>query len=102
MRAEREHCCDDLAVAASGDVLVYARALAELESMRPAHFKAALSANDGSFLRGIQGLADPVAAHRPAGWGVAWSLGALLLVGIAGVAVTGAQGPSEPRVKLDK
>ena len=54
IRTEREHCCDDLAVAASGDVLVYARALAELESMRPAHFKAALSANDGSLLRRIQ------------------------------------------------
>ncbi len=39
IRAEREHCCDDLAVAASGDVLVYARALAELESMRPATFQ---------------------------------------------------------------
>jgi beta-lactamase regulating signal transducer with metallopeptidase domain len=101
IRTEREHCCDDLAVAASGDVLVYARALAELESMRPAHFKAALSANDGSLLRRIQRLADPVAAHRPAGWGVAWSLGALLLVGIAGVAVTGAQGQSQPVVKLD-
>jgi hypothetical protein len=101
IRAEREHCCDDLAVAASGDVLVYARALAELESMRPAHFKAALSANDGSLLRRIQRLADPVAAHRPAGWGVAWSLGALLLLGIAGVAVTGAQAQGEPVVKLD-
>jgi len=101
IRAEREHCCDDLAVAASGDVLVYARALAELESMRPAHFKAALSANDGSLLRRIQRLADPVAAHRPAGWGVAWSLGALLLVGIAGVAVTGAQDQSQPVVSLD-
>jgi hypothetical protein len=101
IRAEREHCCDDLAVAASGDVLVYARALAELESMRPAHFKAALSASDGSLLRRIQRLADPVAAHRPAGWGVAWSLGALLLVGIAGVAVTGAQGQSQPVVNLD-
>jgi beta-lactamase regulating signal transducer with metallopeptidase domain len=100
IRAEREHCCDDLAVAASGDVLVYARALAELESMRPAHFKAALSANDGSLLRRIQRLADPVAAHRPAGWGVALSLGALVLVGIAGVAVTGAQGQSQPVVKL--
>jgi hypothetical protein len=101
IRAEREHCCDDLAVRASGDVLVYARALAELESMRPAHFKAALSANDGSLLRRIQRLADPVAAHRPAGWGVAWSLGALLLLGIAGVAVTGAQGQSQPVVNLD-
>src|SRR5262245_12624611 len=101
IRAEREHCCDDLAVAASGDVLVYARALAELESMRPAHFKAALSANDGSLLRRIQRLADPVAAHAPAGWGVAGSLGALLLMGIAGVAVTGAQGQSQPVVKRD-
>ncbi len=101
IRAEREHSCDDLAVAASGDVLVYARALAELESMRPAHFKAALSANDGSLLRRIQRLVDPVAAHRPAGWGVAWSLGALLLLGIAGVAVTGAQAQGQPVVKLD-
>jgi beta-lactamase regulating signal transducer with metallopeptidase domain len=101
IRAEREHCCDDLAVAASGDVLVYARALAELESMRPAHFKAVLSANDGSLLRRIQRLADPVAAHRPAGWGVAWSLGTLLLLGIAGVAVAGAQAQSEPVVNLD-
>ena len=100
IRAEREHCCDDLAVAASGDVLVYARALAELESMRPAHFKAALSANDGSLLRRIRRLTNPVAAHRPAGWGAAWSLGALLLLGIAGVSVTGAQGQSQPVVDL--
>jgi len=101
IRTEREHCCDDLAVKASGDVLVYARALAALESMRPAHFKAALSANDGSLLRRIQRLADPVAAHRPAGWGVAWSLGALLLVGVAGVTVTGAQAQSQPVVSVD-
>jgi beta-lactamase regulating signal transducer with metallopeptidase domain len=100
IRAEREHCCDDLAVAASGDVLVYARALAELESMRPVHFKAALSANDGSLLRRIRRLTNPVAAHRPAGWGAAWSLGALLLLGIAGVAVTGAQEQSQPVVDL--
>ena len=91
IRTEREHCCDDLAVEASGDVLVYARALAALESMRPARVKAALSASDGSLLRRIQRLVDPVAAHRPAGWGVALSVSALLLLGIAGVAVTGAQ-----------
>jgi beta-lactamase regulating signal transducer with metallopeptidase domain len=105
IRAEREHCCDDLAVAASGDVLVYARALAELESMRPAHFpanfNATLSANDGSLLRRIRHLTNPVAAQSLAGWGAAWSLGALLLLGIAGVAVTGAQGHSQPVVNLD-
>src|SRR5262249_14459722 len=75
IRTEREHCCDDLAVEASGDVLVYARALAALEAMRPAHVKALLSASDGSLLGRIQRLADPMAARRAAGWGVAWSLG---------------------------
>jgi peptidoglycan/xylan/chitin deacetylase (PgdA/CDA1 family) len=36
IRTEREHACDDLAVAACGDALLYARALAELESLRAA------------------------------------------------------------------
>jgi len=100
IRAEREHCCDDLAVRASGDVLVYARALAQLESMRTAHFKAALSANDGSLLRRIRRLINPMAAHRLAGWGAVWSLCALLLLGIAGLAVSRAQGQSQPVVDL--
>jgi uncharacterized protein (TIGR03435 family) len=48
LRAERELCCDDLAVSVSGDALTYARALAELESCRPAHLTPALAANGGS------------------------------------------------------
>jgi hypothetical protein len=90
IRAEREHCCDDLAVAASGDVLTYARALAELESARPAHFKAALAANDGSLVRRIRRLIDP-AAHAPSRPGAAWMLSVLLLVAIGGVAMRAAQ-----------
>ena len=34
IRAEREHCCDDIAVAVCGDPVGYAQALAELESWR--------------------------------------------------------------------
>src|SRR5207237_1132196 len=34
VRTEREHCCDDLAVATTGDVLLYARALTTLETLR--------------------------------------------------------------------
>ncbi|MEJ8803778.1 M56 family metallopeptidase [Pontibacter sp. H249] len=34
VRAERENCCDDIAVAVCGSNLTYARALAELEAMR--------------------------------------------------------------------
>ena len=48
IRAERELCCDDVAVALSGDALTYARALAELESFRPEHLNPAVAANGGS------------------------------------------------------
>jgi uncharacterized protein (TIGR03435 family) len=48
IRAERELCCDDVAVSVSGDALTYARALAQLELYRPAHLSAALAANGGS------------------------------------------------------
>ena len=54
IRAERELCCDDVAVSVSGDALTYARALAQLESYRPAHLSAAVAANGGS-------LADRIA-----------------------------------------
>ena len=32
-RQEREHCCDDLAVAVCGDAFAYARALLEMERL---------------------------------------------------------------------
>ncbi|MCA1592051.1 MAG: polysaccharide deacetylase family protein [Acidobacteria bacterium] len=59
VRAEREHACDDIAVAATGDVLIYARALAALETLRQrrGHTPAlALAANGGSLMRRIQRL----------------------------------------------
>jgi hypothetical protein len=69
--------------------------------MRPAHFKAVLSANDGSLLLRIRRLTNPMAANRLAGWGAAWLLGALMTLGIAGVALTGAKGQSQTVVGLD-
>ena len=54
IRNERELCCDDVAVAISGDALVYARALADLESYRPQHLIPTLAADGGS-------LADRIA-----------------------------------------
>ena len=54
IRNERELCCDDVAVAISGDALIYARALADLEAYRPQHLSPALGANGGS-------LADRIA-----------------------------------------
>ena len=56
IRAERELCCDDVAVSVSGDALTYARALAELESARPAHLGAAMAATGGSLAHRIARL----------------------------------------------
>jgi len=67
IRAERETCCDDVAVSVSGDALTYARALAQLESCRPAHgiahLGAAVAANGGSLAGRIARL---LGQSRPA------------------------------------
>jgi uncharacterized protein (TIGR03435 family) len=47
MRAERELCCDDMAVSITGDALIYARALAEFDAARFIQ-PAVVAANGGS------------------------------------------------------
>jgi beta-lactamase regulating signal transducer with metallopeptidase domain len=59
MRAERENCCDDLAVAVCGDPLVYARALTELEKIRISTPRLAMAANSGSLLDRVRRLLKP-------------------------------------------
>src|SRR5206468_7636590 len=44
IRQEREHCCDDVAVAICGDPLVYARALTEIEALRSSPPQLAMAA----------------------------------------------------------
>ena len=63
IRAEREHCCDDVAVSVSGDVLNYARALAELETARTARLGAVMAATGGSLAHRIARL---LGQSRPA------------------------------------
>jgi len=59
IRAERENCCDDLAVEMCGDVLTYARALTRLEQMRSGAPAMAMAANRGSLLGRIRRLVRP-------------------------------------------
>jgi beta-lactamase regulating signal transducer with metallopeptidase domain len=70
IRQEREHCCDDLAVATCGDVLIYARALAELEQLRSLAPGLAVAANGGALINRIQRLiGSPArASHRFESW----------------------------------
>jgi beta-lactamase regulating signal transducer with metallopeptidase domain/uncharacterized protein involved in exopolysaccharide biosynthesis len=54
VRAERELCCDDLAVAACGDRLAYARALTTLEGLRHGSAAMALGAGGGSLIERVR------------------------------------------------
>jgi beta-lactamase regulating signal transducer with metallopeptidase domain len=79
VRAEREHCCDDLAVDVCGDRLVYVSALAELTSLQRRAF--ALAATDGSLVTRVRRiLGRPVDARPelPPSWAV---LVLLVLIG---------------------
>jgi len=70
IRQERENCCDDLAVAACGDALIYARALTELEQLRAVPFDLAMAATGGSLLariRRLVGMRQPVST-TPSTW----------------------------------
>lgn len=91
IRVEREHACDDLAVEACGDTLLYARALAELESLRAtSEHNLALAANGGSLISRVRRLISASQARdeqrRPA-----WLAALLLFATISSVLVV-AQG----------
>jgi beta-lactamase regulating signal transducer with metallopeptidase domain len=85
MRVERELCCDDEAVAACGDPIEYARALADLEALRPAPTWAP-AATGGRLFERIARLVSAPAAHgaRPSRFAAA----ILALAGMA-LAATG-------------
>ena len=54
IRDEREHCCDDVAVAVCGDPVGYAAALAELEASRSGELSLAAAATGGSLLNRVR------------------------------------------------
>ena len=91
VRDERELCCDDVAVAAAESRLVYARALARLETVRSSlgGRRLALSANGGTLLRRIQRLANAGDSVRRSG--TSSRIGAMLTLAatLAGTATIG-------------
>jgi beta-lactamase regulating signal transducer with metallopeptidase domain len=104
IRKERELCCDDLAVAASGDALTYVRALADLESCRPTHVRAAVAANGGSLLDRIRRLADPLqpVSHTVIGPVASFVVTLMVLSGAGVVVLRGAQTPAAPGGVVDR
>ena len=81
IRAERENCCDDLAVSLCGDPVAYAAALAELEGLRSTPGDLVLAATGGSLLQRVRRLLGaPTHAGRAPGW---LAVGVALLVVIS-------------------
>ncbi len=71
VRAERENCCDDLAVAVCGDRLIYVSALAELTSID--RQRLSLAATDGSLVTRVRRILGQVPQGRrelPPTWGI--------------------------------
>jgi beta-lactamase regulating signal transducer with metallopeptidase domain len=96
VRIEREHCCDDAAIAVCGNPLQYARALTRLEELRADAGRLALAANGGSLLARIRRVAGirseaPSAPSR-------WFAGAALLTVVVALLI----GPSLPMFARDQ
>ncbi len=99
VRVERENCCDDLAVMATGDPRAYARALVGLEEIRGLAPQLAVAATGGSLWRRVARLL-PVSTP-PADRASSWLAGvlALAMLGILGAAarISSFATPSETR-----
>ena len=102
IRHEREHCCDDLAVAACGDRARYARALAALDGLATGH-PVAMAANGGSLLARIERLAGRSrrGASAPSWLGAALTASIVLAVVLAASwpAATAGDPPPKPKAK---
>jgi beta-lactamase regulating signal transducer with metallopeptidase domain len=84
IRAERENCCDETAVAVCGDALVYARALTGLEEWRPPARLAMALTGGGPLLWRIRRLVgQPRAGDVIGGW-LAGSLAIALPLAVGG------------------
>ena len=94
MRVEREHCCDDLAVAACGSPVRYARALADLQGLCAEAPALAMAANGASLLERIARLVQPPRPLSAASRGLSVVLVLMALGLVFGVGVSFVGGPS--------
>jgi bla regulator protein blaR1 len=79
IRAEREHCCDDIAVSACGDVSIYVEALISLESGRQAP-QLGLAATGGKLKERVRRLLERPADSRRSSFSALVGLALLGLV----------------------
>jgi len=102
IRAEREHCCDDLVVEACGDRVGYATALARLEELKGVGPMLSLNASGGRLLDRVRRLLGypPVGDGRSATWLISAAL-AVVVAAIVTPAMTSADAGGGPAVRQD-
>lgn len=104
-RVEREHCCDDAAVAAAGDRIIFAQALTRLESMRGTHSRAVLAINQGGSLmnritRILGRSSDTRQSSAALRTIVALSVGALVAGAGIAHAASNIEEPVDPKIEV--
>ena len=87
IRAEREHCCDEIAVAVCGDPVGYAQALAELESWRTVSASMAMAATGGSLSHRVRRILQLPLSEEPRSpsWAVTLALTIVFTAGAGSV-----------------
>ena len=86
VRSEREHCCDDLAVAACGDAVLYARALTSIEVTRHHNPGLVLAISGSPLLARVRRL---LGVREPASTSSGWVVAILTALMVSGAGVTG-------------
>jgi uncharacterized protein (TIGR03435 family) len=102
IRDEREHCCDDAAVAACGDPVGYAAALAELETWRGGGLNLAPAATGGSLLSRVRRILRVELSEDSRS--SSWTVGLIVAATVGGFAahvVAQTMAPAEPRPKFE-
>jgi hypothetical protein len=103
VRYERELCCDDLAVRLSGDAVTYARALAQIEKLRPAEGIVMGSANGPVFHRIQRLLGIHSIEHGPSKFACALGLlVGMLCLGFFMNTARAEQDPPRPNTEVDE
>jgi uncharacterized protein (TIGR03435 family) len=103
IRDEREHCCDDVAVAVCGDPVGYAAALAELEVWRSGDVGLAAAATGGSLLHRVRRIlrADMSDDARMSPWTMALVVAAVAgALGVNLIAQTPATAEANPTFEV--
>ena len=103
IRDEREHCCDDVAVAVCGDPVSYAAALTELEAWRSGELTLAAAATGGSLLNRVRRILRVEISDdsRTSSWTIALVvIGVVIGATVHVVAQTPAQADATPKFEV--